>query len=481
MPLSEDGLMIVAAFNTMELEMDSRPIEALKEFAEYRALLYQRNEWFIRVRFFAIVAFLLFILSTTTIVPLTLSIPQLLLLFVILGLLLLANFGLGYALKRIETDKKSDQLHIFSLTQIGLDLSALALIVYATGGIESPFLYLFLFHIIFSGLLLPFRTTITLAILIIVSVAMLSLLELNGVIRHLSLGGLYPGPLYNNSVFLISALLTFSFVISISVLLTSIIGRDFHEMQTKLLTAFSNLEAAEKQKQRYVLAVIHEIKTPLTAVSSILHLVADKLVGDIPDAIVDRLRRALTRNDEAVSLTNTVLKISRLRLLDEKNEEPCDIEAIIGGLLNKLHPVIEDKTIEVSSSRGIGGAYLVQGDSFLLSLAFSNVIQNAIKYTPAGGELRVSLDIKETSRVEIRISDNGIGIPAEEIPLLFRDFFRAKAAIERQIEGSGVGLAVVKQIIEQHNGSIQVTSPSDFGTVENPGTTITIQLPASLV
>lgn len=481
MSLAEGGTVIVAAFIIMELDMDSRPLDALKEFAEYRSLLYQRNDWFIRLRFFAIAVFLLFVLSTTTIIPLTLSIPQILLLFVILGLLLLANVGLGYALKRKETERKSEQLHIFSLMQIGLDLSALALIVYATGGIESPFLYLFLFHIIFSGLLLPFRTTITLAILIIVSVSLLSLLELNGVIRHLSLGGLYPNPLFNNPVFLISALLTFAFVISISVLLTSIIGRDFHVMQTKLLAAFSNLEAAEKQKQRYVLAVIHEIKTPLTAVSSILHLVADKLVGDIPDAIVDRLRRALTRNEEAVNLTNTVLKISRLKLMDEKNEEPCDIEAIIGGLLNKLHPVIEDKSIEVSSSRGLGGTYLVQGDAFLLSLAFSNVMQNAIKYTPAGGELRVSLDIKETACVEIKIADNGIGIPAEEIPLLFRDFFRAKAAIEKQIEGSGIGLAVVKQIIEQHNGTITVTSPSVFGTVQNPGTTVTIQLPKMTV
>jgi signal transduction histidine kinase len=440
-------------------------------------MLYSRNSWFIKVRYFAILAFLLFIFSTATVIPLNLALPQILIMSIILLLLLISNFFLAYLLRSYEPSKEPSRLFEISVAQIVIDLLSLSMIIYITGGIESPFLYLYVFHVIISGLLLPLRLTIAMTILIIMATCTVTLLEFQGLIAHLSLGGLFTIPMYRSPVYLMSSLLTLSFVLSISLLITSVISQDFHKIYTKLLNAIREIEEAEKQKQRYVMAVVHEIKSPLTAVSALLRLIVNNVLGEIPEPVTQRLHRALLRTDEAVDLTNTVLKISRLRLLNEKADESTDVEETINTLLDKLKPMTDEKQIEISMSRAMGKPNLVKGDSFLLSLALSNILQNAVKYTPACGELRIDFSTDGGGKIIIKISDNGIGIPKEELPKVFRDFFRAKAAQDMQIEGTGVGLSVVKQIIEQHGGTISIESPSEFGNSEHPGVTVTVSLP----
>ena len=116
------------------------------------------------------------------------------------------------------------------------------------------------------------------------------------------------------------------------------------------------------------------------------------------------------------------------------------------------------------------------GDRVLLNLVFSNLIGNAVKYTPADGKVEIAVT-QSIGHYIVSISDTGIGIPTKELDRVFEDFYRATNTAGKQIEGTGTGLSVVKQIVESHNGEISVISPAEGGTKENPGTTFTVTLP----
>jgi signal transduction histidine kinase len=117
----------------------------------------------------------------------------------------------------------------------------------------------------------------------------------------------------------------------------------------------------------------------------------------------------------------------------------------------------------------------IKDDKFLLEIAFSNLISNAVKYVGNNG--LIELDMTDNDNfVEIEVSDNGIGIPPNDIDKIFRDFFRASNIKDKSYEGTGLGLSVVKQIVERHNGSISVESPSKLCMENKPGAAFKIKL-----
>ena len=118
----------------------------------------------------------------------------------------------------------------------------------------------------------------------------------------------------------------------------------------------------------------------------------------------------------------------------------------------------------------------IRGDKFLLNLAISNLVGNSIKYGIDEGKVIVTLKNKNGSQV-LEICDDGIGIPKEDLEKIFNDFYRSSNAKKISTDGSGLGLSVVKQVVERHGGTIKVNSPSGIGSMSNPGTCFIIQLP----
>jgi signal transduction histidine kinase len=118
---------------------------------------------------------------------------------------------------------------------------------------------------------------------------------------------------------------------------------------------------------------------------------------------------------------------------------------------------------------------MIKGDKYLLEIAFSNLISNAVKYVGNNG--LIELDMIDTGTyVEIEVSDNGIGIPKNDLDKIFNDFFRASNIKDKSYEGTGLGLSVVKQIVERHNGSISAESPSKLRMENKPGASFKIKL-----
>ena len=118
----------------------------------------------------------------------------------------------------------------------------------------------------------------------------------------------------------------------------------------------------------------------------------------------------------------------------------------------------------------------IKGDLLLLEIAFSNLINNAIKYVKENGVIEIKLN-SDNENIIISISDNGIGIPRKDLKNIFKDFYRASNIKQKSYEGTGLGLSFVKQIIERHNGKIEVHSPFDLGDEKNPGTSFTVTIP----
>jgi len=172
-----------------------------------------------------------------------------------------------------------------------------------------------------------------------------------------------------------------------------------------------------------------------------------------------------------VALVNSLLNVSRLELGTFAVEpESTDVIGIARSVIDELQVVIKEKKIVVETSFEKIAPYLA--DPKLLRIIFQNLLSNAVKYTPAKGEVRVTIELDDT-RLLIIVQDNGMGIPKDQQGEIFTKLFRADNVREQDTEGTGLGLYLVKSIVEHAGGEIS------FESDEDKGTTMTVYLPAS--
>ena len=227
----------------------------------------------------------------------------------------------------------------------------------------------------------------------------------------------------------------------------------------------------ESMRADFVANVSHELRTPLTAIRGY----AETLLGG---ALDDRARalqflQVIERHSERLSrLIDDLLTLSDLELgRTELHPEPFELEGIVEGVLEVLRAKAEGKGIDLRMELPAGlPPVLVDRDQ--IEQVLINLIDNAIKYTPAGGRVRVSAatrDNEDRGAVEIRVVDSGIGIPEKDIPRLTERFFRVDRARSRELGGTGLGLAIVKHIIQAHGGSLAIESRPQQGTTVRVG------------
>jgi two-component system, OmpR family, sensor histidine kinase BaeS len=216
--------------------------------------------------------------------------------------------------------------------------------------------------------------------------------------------------------------------------------------------------AADREVERRLTAdVAHELRTPLMAIQATVEAMQD---GVLP-ADGERLQ---TVRDEAVRLarlTDSLLELSRLeRRAVPLASEPIDPAAPLTAALGTHRALLESAQLTLNERIDTGS--LVIGDADRLQQAFGNLISNAARYTPAGGSVDVDLHVDGANAV-VTVSDTGIGIAQEDTERVFTRFWRADEARSRATGGLGVGLAVVKEIVERHSGTISVTSTPGEG------------------
>ena len=236
------------------------------------------------------------------------------------------------------------------------------------------------------------------------------------------------------------------------------------------------INAAEKEKQKYIMGIVHEIKTPIVAVASYIDIILQKFLGPVDEAVEEKLVRAKNRTDEGIQMINDVLNVSKLTLYDQYDEEDIDIEELVAGVIKRRTTSADAHLIKLKVIDQRGKKEKFKGDKFLLNIAISNLIGNAIKYGVDEGNIEIRIK-SDQNNLFIEVCDDGVGIPADELPKIFKEFYRAKNVKKIVSEGSGLGLSVVKRIIERHGGKIKVESPSRMADRDHPGTCFTISIP----
>jgi signal transduction histidine kinase len=224
------------------------------------------------------------------------------------------------------------------------------------------------------------------------------------------------------------------------------------------------------------MAVVHEIKSPIVAAQSIVEMVKQGYVGDVSKKIEEKLKRTKVRTEEALALINNILRISKLKLLGEVTFEKVDVLNSINLVSDNKSESIQSKNIQYEISDLRKEKDEIDSDPMMIELIFSNIIGNAVKYTPENGRILIEL-MNENGFLKAIISDSGIGIPQNEIEKIFQQFYRATNLSSKKYEGSGLGLSLVKEIVERSNGKIEIKSPSKIGTKNQPGVSVTVKLP----
>jgi len=450
----------------------------LEKYDEFWEAIKRRNMFFIKLRYVAVVMLLLFNFLLEKVINFYFSDEQHIIILILTLFLLFYNILIRFARKFLKNIAMTFNPLQLSLLQIVVDLAILTSLVYVTGGIESPLKLFYIFHIIIGSLILPGYVIYIITSLSLLAVSAISYLEYYSLIPHFAFGGLYETPLYDNPQYILMRLMVLGLMMFISAYLTNRIAHQLYAQEKQLMEALDEINKSEVQKQKYIMGVVHEIKTPIAATKSILTLITDGFVGEISQPVKEKLNRAIIRTTESLGMINSILRISRLRLLDERSSEEVDIYKLVEELLDENRERLKEKSIKVyKESKGVKKS-IVRGDKFLLQLAVSNIISNAIKYTNENGKIWITLEYLDEF-LELSVRDDGIGVEDSEVEKIFENYYRAKNIKAEYHEGAGVGLSLVKEIIVQHRGEITATSPSPIGTEESPGTCFKVKLPYS--
>jgi len=253
--------------------------------------------------------------------------------------------------------------------------------------------------------------------------------------------------------------------------------RHFSPRDVRMLVALSDhaviaLRQAELHHATLVFMrkVTHELRAPLAAIGSYVKVLLEGIAGALSTEQTDMLRRVDRRTTMLLEAVNDLLSLSRARL--NKPSEPTAefrLPAVVDAVASLMRPRAEagGVTLMVESDPDVPALI---GSPEEMEELVGNLVSNAVKYTPAGGSVSAAAMLNGEC-VLLRVTDTGIGIPADELPRLFGEFHRCANVRQSSIEGTGLGLAIVKTIADRHHAEVRVESE------EGQGTTVEVRFP----
>ena len=255
--------------------------------------------------------------------------------------------------------------------------------------------------------------------------------------------------------------------------ISSRIYKETRQISDSINTTLKKLKAVDKSREEFVSNVSHELKTPITSI----RVLADSLMS-MEDAPVELYREFLSDISEEIERENKIIDdLLALVRMDKTSGANINIAQVkINGLLElilkRLRPIAGKRNIELTfeSMREV----TADVDEMKLSLALSNLVENAIKYNVEGGWVRVTLDA-DHKFFYVKVADSGIGISEEFQERVFDRFYRVDKARSRETGGTGLGLSITKKIVLMHQGAIKLQSK------EGEGTTFTVRIPLTYI
>jgi len=236
---------------------------------------------------------------------------------------------------------------------------------------------------------------------------------------------------------------------------------------------------SERQKDEFLSIVSHELKTPLTPLKALAQLLRLRLRRHREDGreldleSLDANLRTIERQVDRMSgLVNDLLEVSRAgQGRFELQQQEFDLVPVVREVVQRYREISAEEG-RITFAVTAPGTLPITGDAMRIEQALTNLVGNAVKYSPSGGEIRIAVDARG-DEVAFLVVDNGIGIPAEDLPTLARPFARGSRRA-RTFSGMGIGLYLARLVAEGHGGTVALASPG-----EDKGTTVTMTLPRS--
>jgi two-component system phosphate regulon sensor histidine kinase PhoR len=232
----------------------------------------------------------------------------------------------------------------------------------------------------------------------------------------------------------------------------------------------THFKSLEQIKNEFIASASHDLKNPITAIAGFSSLMAQAGPLNVSQAeFVDRIQAAAHKMNALVA---GMLELAQYDLGADVKREEVDLNALLNEVEGEFQPQAQARKQTLAIRQGKDQTPVL-GDSLKLRQMFSNLVGNAIKYSPDGGSIAIAMQIEGDFAI-IHIQDTGYGIPAADLPFIFNRFYRVRSGKASEVEGNGLGLAIVKSIVEQHQGQVSVDSEVEKGTC------FTIRLPLSV-
>ena len=234
------------------------------------------------------------------------------------------------------------------------------------------------------------------------------------------------------------------------------------ERTRELSTVLEEVRKINQRKNDFVSNVSHELRTPLTSIKGYASILLSEKLGALPEEVHKRLAKINKHSDELVQFVNDLLDLSRIESGKvELKLTPINLKNVVDEVADLLAVQFKEKQIEFASSSP-EDLPEVMADYSQIKRVFINLINNSVKYTPQG-KISVRL-LKLDGQVQVNVQDTGCGIPEQALDKLFTEFYRVDSVMNQEIKGTGLGLALVKNIVTSHKGKIWVESKAGIGT-----------------
>lgn len=443
--------------------------------------LRDRISWLIRLRWVAILGALVTIWVAPRLLRVELYEYPLRLIVAALAAYNLVFWAIGRWVPRATTGPAVSH---FANLQIALDLIALTALLHFAGGIENPFVCYYVFHIVIASILLSRAATYLQAALAIGLLIAMAVLEARGALPHYHLKGLLDETLYRRPAYVFGILFAVGTMLLFAAFMaTSITSRlrrreaeimhlsdALREHADDLSRAYEALRQLEGARTDYLHRVAHHIRSPLATLERMLAVVSEGRTGRLPERSQEMLDRARLRVRDVLDLARDLLVLSRTReALPLVDRTQVDFASSVREAEGEFRQQAASASVSLRVSIPEESVEVV-GDAEALGQLLENLVSNAIKYTPEGGEVRISVEDR-TDQVQLCVSDTGIGIPQAERDEIFEEFYRATNARESGKDGTGLGLSIVKAIAQTHDGEVS------FESEEGKGTSFRVLLP----
>jgi len=466
--------------------MLSKEQSATEYTPEERALMFRVMIW-VSLRWLAIIGIVIVTLVATRVFHIgfpTLPVYATCAAIALYNLFLLRQ---SQSLKAEEPGLVVKKAETFGNIQTFLDLVALTVLLHFTGGIENPFISLYLIHTIGTSIVLPKRRAYELTTLAILMATLLAFLEYAEVIPHVNLQGFVLPYRYNELSRVSGVLVALAALVYAGTYVTTAVSGELRRRQREVVklrdqllekrameleqtsSEIAKLEEERRHFVRFLGVVAHDLQSPLVATLSVLSYILDGFTGQVTDGQRDLMQRAVRRIDGLLTLITDLLDIPRIET-GQITREMRDIS------LNEVIKRSVEGLDSLSKQKGLAlrvelpqTSPKVYGSSRRLQQVVTNLVSNAINYTHEGMVLVRATE--SDNEVRLEVIDSGIGISPEDLPRLFTDFFRGSNV---EIKGTGLGLSISKRIVEAHGGRIWAESPDPE---TNKGSKFTVTLP----